>query len=50
MYVKEMLCQVYIFNFSTANTIIQEAYLANALLNLPRLSLIFYIMDLLLKH
>lgn len=49
-YAREMLRQVHIFDSSAASPILQEAYLANALVNLRGLPFTFYEMDLLLEH
>lgn len=49
-YAREMLRQVHIFDFSVVNPILQEAYLANALVNPRGLPFIFYEMDQLLEH
>ena len=49
-YAKEMFCQIYILNTTTADTILQEAYIANALVNPWGLPYTFYEMDLLLEH
>lgn len=49
-YAWEMLKQIYIFDTKAANPELQEAYVANALVNLWGLPNTFYKMDLLLEH
>ena len=49
-YAKEMLCQLHILDTTAADPLLQEAYLANALVNLRGLPHTFYEMDLLLEH
>lgn len=49
-YATEMLCQIHILDTTAANPVLQNAYLANALINLQGLPHNFYEMDLLLKH
>lgn len=49
-YVREMYCQMYIFDTTIANTIFQEAYIANALVNPQGLPYMFYKMNLLLEY
>lgn len=49
-YVKAMLRQVHIFNTKVADTILQEAYLANTLVNLKEEPRTFYKIDLLLEY
>lgn len=45
-----MLRQIHIINTKAVDPILQEAYLANALLNPQGLPQMFYEMDLLLEH
>ena len=49
-YAREMMRQVHIFDTKAADPILQEAYLANSLVNLRGLPDSFYEMDLLLEH
>lgn len=49
-YAREMLRQVHVFDTKAADPILQEAYLANALVNPRGLGHTFYEMDLLLEH
>lgn len=49
-YAREMLRQIHIFDTKAADPILQEAYLANALVNPRGLGHTFYEMDLLLEH
>ena len=49
-YAKEMLCQLHILNTTAEDPLLQEAYLANALVNLRGLPHTFYEMDLLLEY
>lgn len=49
-YAKEMLRQLHIIDTKAADLLLQEAYLANALVNLRELPHTFYEMDLLLEH
>lgn len=49
-YARAMLRQIHIINTKAANPILQEAYLANALVNPRGMSHTFYEMDLLLEH
>lgn len=49
-YSREMMRQVHIFDTKAVDPILQEAYLANALVNLRGLPDTFYEMDLLLEH
>lgn len=49
-YARAILRQVHIFDIKAADSQLQEAYLANALVNLCGLPHIFYEIDLLLEH
>ena len=49
-YAREMLWQLYIFDICTADPVLQEAYLANSLVNPRGLPSTFYKMDLLLEY
>lgn len=49
-YAREMLCRMHILDTTAADTILQEAYIANALVNSRGLPSTFYKMDLLLEH
>ena len=49
-YAREMLRQLHIIDTKAADPILQEAYLANALVNLRGLPHTFYEMDLLIEH
>lgn len=49
-YAREMFRQMHIFDTTAADTILQEAYIANVLVNPQGLSYTFYEMDLLLEH
>lgn len=49
-YALELLRQLHIIDTTAAHPILQEAYLANALVNLRGLPHTFYKMDLLLEH
>lgn len=49
-YAKEILYQIYIFDTTTADIILQEAYIANALVNFWGLLSMFNKIDLLLEH
>ena len=49
-YAREMLRQMHILDTTAADTILQEAYIANALVNPRGLLSTFYEMDLLLEH
>ncbi|MCJ1464122.1 hypothetical protein MMC07_002735, partial [Pseudocyphellaria aurata] len=49
-YARAMLRQLHIFDTKAATPVLQEAYLANALVNLRGLPNTFYEMDLLLEH
>lgn len=49
-YARTMLRQLHIFDNQVADPILQEAYLANALINLRGESQTFYEMDLLLEY
>lgn len=45
-----MLRQIHIFDTTAANPVLQNAYIANALVNLRGLPFTFYEMDLLLER
>lgn len=49
-YAREMLRQMHIIDFNAADPVLQNAYIANALVNPRGLPHTFYEMDLLLKH
>lgn len=49
-YVRELLKQVHIFDIIAADPILQEAYLANTLVNPQGLKHIFYEMDIIFEH
>lgn len=49
-YIYEMMRQVHIFDTKAADPILQEAYLANFLVNFQGFFNLFYKMDLLLEH
>ena len=49
-YAREMLRQIHILDTTAADPVLQNAYLANALVNLQGLPHTFYEMDLLLEH
>lgn len=49
-YAREMLRQIHILDTTAADPVLQNAYLANALVNLQGLPQTFYEMDLLLEH
>lgn len=49
-YARKLLRQMHIFDTTTANLILQKAYLANALVNPQGLGHIFFEMDLLFEH
>lgn len=49
-YSREMLRQMHILDTTAADPILQEAYIANALINPQGLPFTFYGMDLLLEH
>lgn len=49
-YASEMIRQVYIFDTKAVDPTFQEAYLANYLVNIQRLSDLFYKIDLLLEY
>lgn len=49
-YAKALLREIHIIDTKAADPILQEAYLANALVNPRRLPQMFYKMDLLLEH
>lgn len=49
-YTWEMLHQIYIFDINVANPVLQNAYIANALVNLRGLPFNFYKMDLFLEY
>ena len=49
-YTRVILRQLHIFDISSADPILQEVYLANALINPQKLRHTFYEVDLQLKH
>lgn len=49
-YTREMLRQMHILDTTTANPMLKNAYIANALVNLQGLPSTFYEMDFFLEH
>lgn len=49
-YARKMLCQIHILDTKVADSILQNAYIPNTLINLQDLLFTFYKMDLLFEH